>query len=118
MKIFKTGEKGFTLIELLVVISILGVLAAVVILNVTKYIGSGRTEAARTELANVQTAVSAYLYGDGFINIVIPTSGVLMSVIAMSKIPYFKWLKFALPLCGIWILLGAVAIAYSTWVGW
>ena len=65
-----------------------------------------------------QTAVSAYCYGDGFINIVIPTSGVLMSVIAMARIPYFKWLKFALPLCGIWILLGAVAIAYSTWFGW
>ncbi len=65
-----------------------------------------------------QTAVSAYLYGDGFINIIIPTSGVLMSVIAMSRIPYFKWLKFALPLCGIWILLGALAIAYSTWFGW
>jgi uncharacterized ion transporter superfamily protein YfcC len=65
-----------------------------------------------------QTAVSAYLYGDGFINIVIPTSGVLMSVIAMSRIPYFKWLRFALPLCSIWILLGAVAIVYSTWFGW
>ena len=62
MKIFKSGEKGFTLIELLVVISILGVLAAVVVLNVTKYIGSGQTEAAATELANVQTAVSAYMY--------------------------------------------------------
>lgn len=62
MKIFKTGEKGFTLIELLVVISILGVLAAVVILNVTKYIGAGAEEAAVTELANVQTAVSAYMY--------------------------------------------------------
>jgi type IV pilus assembly protein PilA len=62
MKIFKTGEKGFTLIELLVVISILGVLAAVVILNVTKYIGAGKSEAAATELANVQTAVSAYMY--------------------------------------------------------
>ena len=65
-----------------------------------------------------QTAVSAYLYGDGFINIVIPTSGVLMSVIAMSKIPYFKWLKFALPLCGIWVLIGAAAMAYATWFGW
>ena len=62
MKIFKSGQKGFTLIELLVVISILGVLAAIVILNVTKYIGSGNTEAAATELANVQTAVSAYMY--------------------------------------------------------
>jgi type IV pilus assembly protein PilA len=61
-KFFKYGQKGFTLIELLVVISILGVLAAVVILNVTKYIGSGKTQAAATELANVQTAVSAYMY--------------------------------------------------------
>jgi type IV pilus assembly protein PilA len=59
---FKYGQKGFTLIELLVVISILGVLAAVVVLNVTKYIGSGKTQAAATELANVQTAVSAYMY--------------------------------------------------------
>jgi type IV pilus assembly protein PilA len=62
MKIFKTGQKGFTLIELLVVISILGVLAAVVVLNVTKFIGSGKTEAAATEKANVQTAISAYMY--------------------------------------------------------
>jgi type IV pilus assembly protein PilA len=61
-KFFRYGEKGFTLIELLVVISILGVLAAVVVLNVTKYIGSGKTQAAATELANVQTAVSAYMY--------------------------------------------------------
>ncbi|MGA9049429.1 MAG: prepilin-type N-terminal cleavage/methylation domain-containing protein, partial [Dehalococcoidia bacterium] len=56
MKFLKTAQKGFTLIELLVVISILGVLAAVVILNVTKYMSSGKTQAAATELANVQTA--------------------------------------------------------------
>ncbi|MCX6007239.1 MAG: type II secretion system protein [Chloroflexi bacterium] len=62
MKIFKTGQKGFTLIELLVVISILGVLAAVVVLNVTKYISSGKPEAAATELSNIQTAVSAYMF--------------------------------------------------------
>jgi len=65
-----------------------------------------------------QTAVSAYLYGDGFINIVIPTSGVLMSIVAMSKIPYGRWLKFATPLCLIWIAIGAAAIAYSTQFGW
>ena len=62
MKFFKSGSRGFTLIELLVVIAILGTLAAVVILNVTKYIGSGKNEAAATELANVQTAVAAYMY--------------------------------------------------------
>ena len=62
MKFMKSGEKGFTLIELLVVISILAVLAAVVILNVTKYIGSGCDQAAATELHNIQTAVAASMY--------------------------------------------------------
>ncbi len=62
MKMLKSGEKGFTLIELLVVIAILGTLAAVVILNVTQFMGQGKTQAAETELHNVQTAVAAYMY--------------------------------------------------------
>jgi len=57
MKIPRRGEKGFTLIELLIVVAILGVLAAVVIPNVGRFIGRGQTEAAATELQNVQTAV-------------------------------------------------------------
>ncbi len=56
---FRYGEKGFTLIELLVVIAILGVLAAVAIPNVGKFIGEGKAEAAATEVHNIQTAVMA-----------------------------------------------------------
>ncbi|MCX6005436.1 MAG: general secretion pathway protein, partial [Chloroflexi bacterium] len=41
---------------------ILAVLAAVVVLNVTKYIGAGCTQAAATELHNIETAVAAYMY--------------------------------------------------------
>ncbi|MFC2005259.1 type II secretion system protein [Chloroflexota bacterium] len=55
------GEKGFTLIELLIVVAILGVLAAVVIPNVGRFIGRGETEAAETELANIQSAVVAMM---------------------------------------------------------
>jgi type IV pilus assembly protein PilA len=56
---FRYGEKGFTLIELLVVVAILGVLAAVAVPNVGKFIGRGKTEA--KELHNIQTGVMAMM---------------------------------------------------------
>jgi prepilin-type N-terminal cleavage/methylation domain-containing protein len=59
MKMIHRGEKGFTLIELLVVIAILGVIAAVVALNVAGFFGRGTLQAANTELHQAQTAIVA-----------------------------------------------------------
>ncbi len=54
------GAKGFTLIELLVVIVILGILAAVVVFAVNGITDKGKTNACKTELRTVKTAVEAY----------------------------------------------------------
>jgi len=61
MRLPKRGEKGFTLIELLIVVAILGVLAAVVIPNVGRFIGRGQEESEEAEIANVQSAVLALM---------------------------------------------------------
>ena len=61
LKQFRYGEKGFTLIELLVVVAVLGVLAAVAVPNVGRFIGQGKTESYETELHNVMTATMGML---------------------------------------------------------
>ncbi|MCB0288117.1 MAG: YfcC family protein [Calditrichaeota bacterium] len=72
------------------------------------FIPSGSGQAAVTmplmaPLADVlgitrQSAVFAFTCGDGFSNTIIPTSGVLMAMLALAKIPYTTWLRFMFPL--------------------
>jgi uncharacterized ion transporter superfamily protein YfcC len=45
-----------------------------------------------------QTAVLAYQFGDGFTNMIIPTSGVTVGTLAMARVPFEKWFKWLLPM--------------------
>jgi uncharacterized ion transporter superfamily protein YfcC len=53
-----------------------------------------------------QATVMAYQLGDGFTNMITPTSGVLLGVLSVARIPYEKWFKWVLPLMIILIILG------------
>jgi type IV pilus assembly protein PilA len=72
MRIPMKGEKGFTLIELLIVVAILGILAAVVIPNVGRFLGRGQDEARRAEGHDIGTAVTALMVENNLASIPTP----------------------------------------------
>ncbi|NPA45416.1 MAG: YfcC family protein [Chlorobi bacterium] len=53
-----------------------------------------------------QATVVAFQFGDGFTNMITPTSGVLIGVLGVAKIPYDKWVKWITPFMIILIILG------------
>jgi len=63
------ASKGFTLIELLIVIGIIGVLAAVVLPNVSGLVGTGETEGAKAEWVTIQTAVDTMMAKEGLTSV-------------------------------------------------
>jgi uncharacterized ion transporter superfamily protein YfcC len=103
-----------------------GMLAFQTVLNF--FIPSGSGQAAVTmplmaPLSDVlgitrQTAVFAFTCGDGFSNTVIPTSGILMAVLSLAKIPFERWLRFAVPLFLQLELLSALFLAAAVLIGY
>ena len=65
-----------------------------------------------------QTAVLCFHYGDGFTNLVVPTLGSLMGCIAVSKVPFEKYLKWVMPLCLIWIAIGFVSVTIAVMINY
>jgi uncharacterized ion transporter superfamily protein YfcC len=57
-----------------------------------------------------QITVLAYQYGGGLADIIVPTSGALMAILAASGVPYGKWIRFVAPIYAALFVLGLVAV--------
>lgn len=53
-----------------------------------------------------QATVMAFQFGDGFTNMITPTSGVLIGALGVAKIPFNKWVKWVTPLMIFLVILG------------
>jgi uncharacterized ion transporter superfamily protein YfcC len=53
-----------------------------------------------------QATVVAFQLGDGFTNMITPTSGVLIGVLGIARIPYEKWFRWVAPFIIILTVLG------------
>ncbi len=87
-------------------VSAVGMLAVQTVCNFFIPSGSGQayvTMPIMSPLATLtgvpqQVAVLAYQFGDGFTNMVVPTSALVMGTLALGKIPYTRWVRFVMPL--------------------
>ena len=57
-----------------------------------------------------QAMVLAFQFGDGFTNMVTPTSGVLVAALAMARIPYAKWVRWVWKGVAVLLVLGLLLL--------
>ena len=65
-----------------------------------------------------QTAVLAFQMGDGFTNMIIPTSAVLMGLLALAEISWGQWARWILPLQILLFGVGLAALTVAVYVGY
>jgi uncharacterized ion transporter superfamily protein YfcC len=64
-----------------------------------------------------QVTVLAYQYGAGLCEIVTPTNGALMAMLAAAGVRYEDWIRFVIPLWVLLMLLGGVAVIAAVAIG-
>ena len=63
-----------------------------------------------------QVTVLAYQYGAGLTDLLTPTNGALMAMLTACGVRYDQWLRFAGPLYGLLLALGAASVLLGIWL--
>jgi uncharacterized ion transporter superfamily protein YfcC len=64
-----------------------------------------------------QVTVLAYQYGAGLCDMITPTNGALMAMLAASGVSYEDWFRFAVPLCAGLMVLAAIGLTVAVSIG-
>ena len=65
-----------------------------------------------------QAMVLAFQFGDGFTNMVTPTSGVLVAALAMARIPYADWVRWIWKGVVVLLVLGLLLLLPTVFLSW
>ena len=65
-----------------------------------------------------QLATQAFQIGDGFCNIISPFLGWTIGGLAIAKVPYQKWVKWAFPLVIIYLLMEYAILVFLGSINW
>jgi uncharacterized ion transporter superfamily protein YfcC len=96
------------------------------IINFFVHSGSGQaalTMPVMAPLADVigisrQTAVLAFVFGEGWINPILPTSGVTMGILGLAGISWEKWAKWMLPIQIFFFILALLLLIPPVLLKW
>src|SRR2546423_4240467 len=64
-----------------------------------------------------QVTVLAYQYGGGLADMLVPTNGALMAILAACGVPYGEWIRFLTPVYAGMVLIGVVAVGTGILIG-
>ena len=105
---------------------LLGMFYANVLLDLLITSGSGHAAVAMPLMVPLadglalsrRSAVLAFQLWDGLANLVSPISNTLVSCLALSGVSYPGWLRYFLPLVGVYLAVGTGFMVLAGWVGY
>ena len=107
-------------------LSAVGMLVIQSVMNLFVSSGSGQAYLTMPLMAPIgdlvgvsrQISVLAFQFGDGFMNMIVPTNPVLMGILGLAGIPYARWFRFIAPLILKLLAVAAVSLVVAVWIGY
>lgn len=65
-----------------------------------------------------ELAILAFIFGDGYTNVIFPTNGVLLIGLAIASVSYSKWFKFTYKLQLVTLLLTVIFLVIGVLIGY